>query len=103
MKGDAAIPRRELDGLVDYVGNYGAKGLAWIGLNKDGSLKCQITKFLGEDKIREIGKFCEAENGDLILIIADKPKVVAQALGELRLEMARRMNLIDEMNSASAG
>ena len=57
---------------------------------------CQITKFLGEDKIREIGKFCEAENGDLILIIADKPKVVAQALGELRLEMARRMNLIDE-------
>lgn len=95
-KGDAAIPRRELDGLVDYVGNYGAKGLAWIGLNKDGSLKCQITKFLGEDKIREIGKFCEAENGDLILIIADKPKVVAQALGELRLEMARRMNLIDE-------
>lgn len=96
VKGDAAIPRRELDGLVDYVGNYGAKGLAWIGLNKDGSLKCQITKFLGKDKIREIGKFCEAENGDLILIIADKPKVVAQALGELRLEMARRMNLIDE-------
>lgn len=96
VKGDAAIPRRELDGLVYYVGNYGAKGLAWIGLNKDGSLKCQITKFLGEDKIREIGKFCEAENGDLILIIADKPKVVAQALGELRLEMARRMNLIDE-------
>ena len=96
VKGDAAIPRRELDGLVDYVGNYGAKGLAWIGLNKDGSLKCQITKFLGEDKIREIGKFCEAENGDLILIIADKPKVVAPALGELRLEMARRMNLIDE-------
>lgn len=96
VKGAAAIPRRELDGLVDYVGNYGAKGLAWIGLNKDGSLKCQITKFLGEDKIREIGKFCEAENGDLILIIADKPKVVAQALGELRLEMARRMNLIDE-------
>lgn len=96
VKGDAVIPRRELDGLVDYVGNYGAKGLAWIGLNKDGSLKCQITKFLGEDKVREIGKFCEAENGDLILIIADKPKVVAQALGELRLEMARRMNLIDE-------
>ena len=96
VKGDAAIPRRELDGLGDYVGNYGAKGIAWIGLNKDGSLKCQITKFLGEDKIREIGKFCEAENGDLILIIADKPKVVAQALGELRLEMARRMNLIDE-------
>lgn len=65
---------------MDYVGNYGAKGLAWIGLNKDGSLKCQITKFLGEDKIREIGKFCEAENGDLILIIADKPKLSPRRL-----------------------
>ena len=95
VKGDAKIPRRELDGLVEYVGHYGAKGLAWIGFNEDGTLKCQITKFLGEDKIREIGRFCEAEKGDLILIIADKTKVVAQALGELRLEMGRRMNLID--------
>lgn len=95
VKGDAKIPRRELDGLVEYVGHYGAKGLAWIGFNEDGTLKCQITKFLGEDKIREIGRFCEAEKGDLILIIADKPKVVVQALGELRLEMGRRMNLID--------
>lgn len=95
VKGDAKIPRRELDGLVEYAGHYGAKGLAWIGFNEDGTLKCQITKFLGEDKIREIGRFCEAEKGDLILIIADKPKVVAQALGELRLEMGRRMNLID--------
>ena len=95
VKGDAKIPRRELDGLVEYVGHYGAKGLAWIGFNEDGTLKCQITKFLGEDKIREIGRFCEAEKGDLILIIADKPKVVAQALGELRLEMGRRMNIID--------
>ena len=95
VKGDAKIPRRELDGLVEYVGHYGAKGLAWIRFNEDGTLKCQITKFLGEDKIREIGRFCEAEKGDLILIIADKPQVVAQALGELRLEMGRRMNLID--------
>lgn len=95
VKGDAEIPRRELDGLVDYCGHYGAKGMAWIGFQAGGKLKCQITKFLGEDKIREIGKACEAEEGDLILIIADKPKVVAQALGELRLEMGRRMNLID--------
>lgn len=96
VKNDSDIPRKELDGLVDYVGRYGAKGMAWIGFNKDDTLKCQITKFLGEEKVREIGKFCEAEKGDLILIIADKPKIVAQALGELRLEMARRMNLIDE-------
>ena len=95
VKGNAGIPRRELDDLVDYVGQYGAKGLAWIGFNEDGTLKCQITKFLGEEKVREIGKICEAEKGDLVFIIADKPKVVAQALGELRLEMARRMNLIN--------
>lgn len=96
VKNDSDIPRKELDGLVDYVGRYGAKGMAWIGFNKDDTLKCQITKFLGEEKVREIGEFCEAEKGDLILIIADKPKIVSQALGELRLEMARRMNLIDE-------
>ena len=95
VKGEADIPRRELDGLVEYCGHYGAKGMAWIGFLKDGGLKCQITKFLGEEKIRQIGEACEAEEGDLILIIADKPKVVAQALGELRLEMGRRMNLID--------
>lgn len=96
VKGDAGIPRRELDGLVEYVSRFGAKGLAWIGFQEDGGLKCQITKFLGEDLIREIGKRCEAEKGDLVLIIADTPKVVAQALGELRLEMGRRMKLIDE-------
>ena len=64
VKGNAGIPRRELDDLVDYVGQYGAKGLAWIGFNEDGTLKCQITKFLGEEKVREIGKICEAEKGE---------------------------------------
>ncbi|HAM04335.1 MAG TPA: aspartate--tRNA ligase, partial [Megasphaera sp.] len=96
VKGDADIPRRELDGLVEYVSHYGAKGLAWIGFLEDGTLKSQIKKFFGEDKLREIGKACGAETGDLILMIADKPKIVAAALGELRKEMARRMNLIDE-------
>lgn len=96
VKGDADIPRRELDGLVEYVGHYGAKGLAWIGFLEDGTLKSQIKKFFGEDKLREIGKACGAEKGDLVLMIADKPKVVAAALGELRKEMARRMNLINE-------
>ncbi|MCF0152805.1 MAG: aspartate--tRNA ligase [Megasphaera sp.] len=96
VKGDADIPRRELDGLVEYVSHYGAKGLAWIGFLEDGTLKSQIKKFFGEDKLREIGKACGAEKGDLVLMIADKPKVVAAALGELRKEMARRMNLINE-------
>lgn len=90
------IPRRELDALVDYVGQYGAKGLAWVCYNPDGSIKSQIMKFLGEDTIRAIGEACGAKPGDLVLMIADKPATVAKALGELRLEMARRLNLIDE-------
>lgn len=95
VRGDAGIPRREIDGLVDYVGHYGAKGLAWIIVNEDGSIKSQIAKFLGETMIQEIIERSDAKRGDLILMIADKAAVVAQALGELRLEMARRMNLID--------
>ncbi len=95
VKGYSQIPRRELDGLVDYVNQYGAKGLAWICFTPDG-IKSQIMKFLGEDTIRAIGEACESETGDLVLMIADKPAVVANALGQLRLEMARRSGIIDE-------
>ena len=63
--------------------------------NEDGSIKSQIMKFLGEDTIRNIGEKMGAKGGDLVLMIADKPATVARALGELRLEMARRMNMID--------
>ena len=96
VPGDAGIPRRELDDLVAYVNRYGAKGLAWACFNEDGSIKSQIMKFLGEDTIRNIGEKMGAKGGDLVLMIADKPATVARALGELRLEMARRMNMIDE-------
>jgi aspartyl-tRNA synthetase len=95
VKGYSQIPRRELDGLVEYVGHYGAKGLAWICFTPNG-IKSQIMKFLGEDTIQAIGQACGSETGDLVLMIADKPAVVAAALGELRKEMARRTNLIDE-------
>lgn len=95
VRGDAGIPRREIDGLVEYVGRYGAKGLAWIIINEDGSIKSQISKFLGDEMVQAIIKRSGAVAGDLILMIADKAAVVAQALGELRLEMARRMKLID--------
>lgn len=94
VKGYANVPRRELDGLVDYVSNYGAKGLAWICYTAEG-IKSPITKFFSEDIIGKITAATQAEAGDLILIIADKPSVVAQALGQLRLEMGRRLNLID--------
>ena len=94
VKGNAGIPRRELDGLVNYVGQYGAKGLAWIGYTAEG-LKSQISKFFSDEQLENIRQAAAAEEGDLVLIIADKPAVAVNAMGQLRLEMARRMNLID--------
>ncbi|WP_110952865.1 aspartate--tRNA ligase [Anaerosinus massiliensis] len=94
VKGYSAIPRRELDGLVDYVSTYGAKGLAWICFTEEG-VKSPIAKFFSEEILKEIKSTMHAEAGDLVLIIADKASVVAHALGELRLEMGRRRNLID--------
>lgn len=95
VKGYAAIPRRELDGLVDFVGIYGAKGLAWMQIQEDGSVKSPIAKFFSEAHLENILKAAAAEPGDLLLFIADKPSVVAQALGALRIEMAKRRDLID--------
>lgn len=95
VKGYAAIPRRELDGLVDFVGIYGAKGLAWMQIQEDGSVKSPIAKFFSEAHLSNILKTAAAEPGDLLLFVADKPAVVAQALGALRIEMAKRRNLID--------
>lgn len=96
VKGDAGIPRRELDGLVNFVAIYGAKGLAWMQIQPDGSAKSPIAKFFSEEYIANILKTAEAEPGDLLLFVADKPSVVAAALGALRIEMAKRRGLIDE-------
>lgn len=96
VKGDAGIPRRELDGLVNFVAIYGAKGLAWMQIQPDGSVKSPIAKFFSEEYLANILKTAEAEPGDLLLFVADKPSVVAAALGALRIEMAKRRSLIDE-------
>lgn len=96
VKGDAGIPRRELDGLVNFVAIYGAKGLAWMQIQPDGSVKSPIAKFFSEEYLANILKTVEAEPGDLLLFVADKPSVVAAALGALRIEMAKRRGLIDE-------
>lgn len=96
VKGDAGIPRRELDGLVNFVAIYGAKGLAWMQIQTDGSVKSPIAKFFSEEYLANILKTAEAEPGDLLLFVADKPSVVAAALGALRIEMAKRRGLIDE-------
>ena len=96
VKGDAGIPRRELDGLVNFVAIYGAKGLAWMQIQQDGSVKSPIAKFFSVEFLANILKTAEAEPGDLLLFVADKPAVVAAALGALRIEMAKRRGLIDE-------
>jgi aspartyl-tRNA synthetase len=94
VEGYANIPRRELDGLVEYVKTYGAKGLAWIQYTEEG-VKSPFKKFYDDTTFEKIKEACHAKTGDLLLVIADKPLVVAQALGALRLEMGRRRNLID--------
>ncbi|MBQ0067765.1 MAG: aspartate--tRNA ligase [Phascolarctobacterium sp.] len=95
VKGYAAIPRRALDGLVEFVGIYGAKGLAWVQVQPDGSVKSPIAKFFSEEQMAKIVAGAKAEPNDLILLVADKWNVTTQALGALRIEMAKRRNLID--------
>ena len=92
-EGCGHFPRKQIDSLVEFVKTYKAKGLAWIVVNNDGSIKSQIAKFFTEEKMAEIVKAMDGKPGDLILICADKNKVVFDALGALRLEMARRLDL----------
>jgi len=93
-KGCANMPRREVDGLVEFVATYGAKGLAWMQITSEG-VKSPITKFLSEGELQNILDRMGAAEGDLLLFVADIPAVVAASLGALRLELGRRLNLID--------
>lgn len=89
------LSRRDHDALVDFVKTYHAKGLAWIDVTET-ELKSPITKFFTDDEIKAILERTNAEAGDTILFVADKNAVVYQALGALRLELARRFDLIDK-------
>ena len=91
----SSLSRKTLDSLTEYVKTYRAKGLAWIVVEEDG-LRSQITKFLSEETVDKILKKTEAEVGDGILIVADSNQVVYDALGNLRLEVANRFDLIDK-------
>jgi aspartyl-tRNA synthetase len=96
VKGGAdKLSRRDLDGLVDFVKIYRAKGLAWITI-AEGELKSPITKFFTDDEIKAILERANGEVGDVILFVADKDEIVFDALGNLRLELAQRLNLIDK-------
>ena len=87
--------RREIDSLGEFVKTYRAKGLAWIVVEEN-ELKSPITKFFTEEEVKAILERVAAEPGDLICFVADKNEVVYDALGQLRLEIARRTNIIDE-------
>jgi len=92
-KGCAAFPRKKIDALVEFVKTYRAKGLAWIAVNEDGTLKTQISKFFTEEKLQEIVAAMDGEAGDLILICADQDRVVFDSLGALRLELSKILEL----------
>ena len=91
--GCGSYPRKKIDSLVEFVKTYRAKGLAWIAINEDGSLKTQIAKFFTPEKLQEIVDAMEGKPGDLILICADQDKVVFDSLGALRLELSRMLEL----------
>lgn len=91
----AKFSRREIDSLVDFVKIYKAKGMAWISVEEN-ELKSAITKFFNEAEVQAILDRVKAEPGDLICFIADKNQVVYDSLGALRLELARRLGLLDK-------
>ena len=95
VKGGAKFSRKEIDSLVEFVKSYRAKGLAWLKWAENGDISSSYAKFLTEEENEAIKAAMAAEAGDLILIVADKNKVVFDSLGALRCECAKRMNILD--------
>ncbi|PLR93753.1 aspartate--tRNA ligase [Bacillus sp. T33-2] len=95
VKGAAAkYSRKDIDGLTEFVSRYGAKGLAWLKMEEDG-LKGPISKFFTKEEQQTLQAVLDAETGDLLLFVADKKSVVADALGALRLKLGKELDLID--------
>lgn len=95
-KGQGAMPRKKIDKLVSFAKDFGAKGLAYIAIQEDGTVKSSFAKFMTEEEMKALIQAMEGENGDLLLFAADKNKVVWDVLGNLRLELARQMELLDK-------
>ena len=95
-KGQGAMPRKKIDKLVSFAKDFGAKGLAYIAIQEDGTVKSSFAKFMTEEEMKALIQAMEGENGDLLLFAADKNKVVWDVLGNLRLELARQMDLLDK-------
>ena len=95
-KGQAAMPRKKIDALVDFAKTYGAKGLAYLAIEEDGNYKSSFAKFMTEDELKNLVVAMEGEPGDLLFFAADKNKVVWDVLGNLRLEIARQLDILDK-------
>ena len=95
-KGQGAMPRKKIDKLVSFAKDYGAKGLAYLAIQEDGAVKSSFAKFMTEEEIKNLITAMGGENGDLLLFAADKNKIVWAALGALRLELAKQMELLDK-------
>ncbi len=93
-KGCATFSRKELDDLTEYVVQFGAKGLAWVKMKADGEWQSPIAKFFTDEERAEITKAMDAVEGDVLFFGADKKSVVLQVLSELRMELARRLDLL---------
>ena len=93
-KGQGNMPRKKIDALVDFAKGYGAKGLAYIAIHEDGTIKSSFAKFMKEEEMKALIQAMDGENGDLLLFAADKNKVVWDVLGALRLELANQMGLL---------
>jgi aspartyl-tRNA synthetase len=94
-KGCGGFSRKEIDSLGEFVKTYGAKGLAWIVVEEDG-IRSPIAKFFSEEEMAALLKRTCAEPGDLICFVADKDQVVFDSLGELRVEIAKRLGILDD-------
>lgn len=95
-EGQGAMPRKKIDALVDFAKGYGAKGLAYVAINEDGTYKSSFAKFMKPEEMDALVAAMEGKPGDLLLFAADKNKLVYDVLGALRLELANQMGLLDK-------
>lgn len=95
-QGQGAMPRKKIDALVEFAKGFGAKGLAYIALHEDGSVKSSFAKFMTPEQMDALIKAMDGKPGDLLLFAADKNKIVWDVLGNLRLEIAKNLGLLDK-------
>lgn len=95
VKGQAAMSRKKIDKLVDHAKGCGAKGLAYLSINEDGTYKSSFAKFMTEEELAALVSAMDGQPGDLLLFAADRNKVVWEVLGSLRLQLGKEFNLYD--------